>query len=183
MQLYFKDRESWHTWLDKNHRDVQEVWLVFYKKHTGEKCVSYDAAVEEALCFGWIDSIIKRLDEDRYARKFTPRTNTSKWSALNLRRVEDLVASGRMTEAGLAKIDPDIQPEPPVSTRTVEVPAFFKEALAGNRPAREFFNQLAPSYRRNFVSWMSSAKREETRKRRLDEAMSLLKQGKKLGLK
>jgi uncharacterized protein YdeI (YjbR/CyaY-like superfamily) len=183
MQVHFEDRESWRRWLDENHHDAREVWLVFDKKHTGRRCITYDAAVEEALCVGWIDSIIKRLDEEQYMRKFTPRTNTNKWSASNLRRVKDLVASGRMTEVGLAKVPPNVQPETPTSSRTVKVPGFFSEALAGNRPAREFFNGLAPSYRRNFIDWVSSAKREETRKRRLEEALSLLQQGKKLGMK
>ena len=183
MQVHFEDRESWRKWLDENHLGVRKVWLVFDKKHTGRRCITYDAAVEEALCVGWIDSIVKRLDEDRYARKFTPRTNTSKWSESNLRRVEALAASGRMTEAGLAKINPGVQPAPPASSRTVELPGFFKDALAGNGPAREFFDRLAPSYRRNFIAWVSSAKREETRSRRLEEALLLLQQGKKLGMK
>jgi uncharacterized protein YdeI (YjbR/CyaY-like superfamily) len=183
MQVHFEDRESWRTWLNENYRDVREVWLVFDKKHTGRRCVTYNAAVEEALCFGWIDSIIKRIDEDRYARKFTPRTNTSKWSESNLRRVEKLIASGRMTEAGLEKIKPGVRPAPPVSSRSVEVPDFFEEALAGNGTAREFFYRLAPSYRRNYIAWVSSGKREETRKRRVEEALTLLQQGKKLGMK
>ena len=138
---------------------------------------------EEALCVGWIDSLVQRLDEDRYVRKFTPRTNTSQWSESNLRRVEKLVAASRMTEAGLAKMSPGVRPEKPASSRTLEVPGFFAEALAANKPAKKFFDQLAPSYRRNIIAWVGSAKREETRKRRLEEALSLLQQGKMLGMK
>ena len=182
-KLHFEDRESWRAWLEVHHGDVAEVWLVFFKKHTGEPNISYDAAVEEALCFGWIDSLIKRLDDRRYARKFTPRTDTGKWSALNLKRVEELTAAGRMTPAGLSKISPGVEPIVPPSRKTYEIPPFFSEALDCNLPAREFFAELAPSYRRNFVDWVCSAKREETRRRRLAEAISLLEQRKKLGLK
>src|SRR5256712_10808633 len=81
------DRESWRAWLTKNHASEREVWVVFPKKHTGEKCMSYEDSVEEALCHGWIDSIIKRIDDETYARKFTPRTNNENWSEVNKRRV------------------------------------------------------------------------------------------------
>ena len=162
---------------------VKEVWLVFFKKHTGKPNITYDAAVEEALCFGWIDSLIKRLDDDRYARKFTPRTNIRKWSASNIKRVQELIASGRMTEVGLAKFSPDVEPQTSVSDRSSSVPSFFAEALAEHPTARRFFDQLAPSARRDYIHWVSSAKREETRKRRLNEAVSLLAVGKKLGMK
>jgi uncharacterized protein YdeI (YjbR/CyaY-like superfamily) len=183
VELYFEDRDSWRAWLGENHDEVREVWLVFYKKHTGTACISYDAAVEEALCFGWIDSLIRRLDDDRYARKFTPRTDFKKWSASNLERVERLVASGRMTDIGLAKLDPGVRPQARPATQPLEIPPFFAAALAADDAAREFFDQLAPSYRRDFVGWVCSAKREETRRRRLEEALELLRQKKKLGMK
>jgi uncharacterized protein YdeI (YjbR/CyaY-like superfamily) len=182
-QLFFEDRESWRDWLEANHGTEREVWLVFYKKHTGTPCMSYDEAVEEAICFGWIDSILKRLDDARYVRKFTPRVDTRKWSALNLKRAEKLKASGRMTKAGLAKIAEDARPSAPAPAGPPEVPPFFEEALAKNKAAREFFDELAPSYRRHFVGWVSSAKKEETRRRRLKEAISLLERRRKLGLK
>ena len=108
-----KSRKQWREWLAKNHAVTAEVWLVFYKKHTGRPCLSYDEAVEEALCFGWIDSLVKRLGEDRYARKFTPRVDSSKWSAANLERMKRLVESGRMTEIGLAKFDAAAEPASP----------------------------------------------------------------------
>jgi uncharacterized protein YdeI (YjbR/CyaY-like superfamily) len=183
VELHFEARESWRAWLEENHDGSDVVWLVFYKKHTGRTSISYNAAVEEALCFGWIDSLVKRLDEDRFARKFTPRTDPRKWSASNLKRVEKLIASGRMTEAGLAKFNPDPEPQPAQSARTLDPPPFFTDALAKNPAAQAFFEQLAPSYRRNFIGWVCSAKRENTRQRRLAEAISLLSQGKKLGMK
>jgi uncharacterized protein YdeI (YjbR/CyaY-like superfamily) len=183
VQIYLGDRESWREWLQENHGTCREVWLVFFKKHTGKPSISYDAAVEEALCFGWIDSLVKRLDDDRYARKFTPRSDTGTWSAANLKRVQKLVACGRMTDAGLAKIPSQVQAQEPVSSRPLSLPAFFAEALAEHPPAQRFFDQLAPSYRRNIIHWVCSAKREATRKRRLDEALALLAEGKKLGMK
>ena len=183
VQVTFTDRESWRVWLDANGQNQREAWLVFHKKHTGKQGITYEAAVEEALCVGWIDSLVKRLDDDRYARKFTPRTNTGKWSESNLKRFRRLVASGRMTAAGLAKFDPTAQSGAGASNRAPRLPDYFREALAKDGRAREFFDHLAPSYRRNFIAWVGSAKREETRKKRLKEALGLLREGRKLGMK
>ena len=88
--LEVKDRQDWRMWLKEHHDSNSDIWLVFYKQHTGATSISYDAAVEEALCFGWIDSLVRRLDDDRYARKFTPRKAGSKWSTANRRRYADL---------------------------------------------------------------------------------------------
>ncbi len=183
MELHFKDRAPWRSWLEKNHCSVREVWLVFYKKHTGVPNITYEAAVEEALCFGWIDSLIRRLDEDRYTRKFTPRKDTTRWSELNLKRVAKLEAAGRMTAAGLAKVDRSAASVIPPSKRNFEIPPYFQEALAGDDKARRFFDQLAPSYQRDIIGWVGSAKRDETRRRRLAEAMTLLHNKQKLGMK
>jgi uncharacterized protein YdeI (YjbR/CyaY-like superfamily) len=183
MELYFALREDWRAWLEAHHGKEREVWLVFYKKHTGKPSLSYDAAVEEALCFGWIDSLIKRLDDERYARKFTPRKDRRRWSASNLKRIEKLKAEGRMTAAGMAMIPADVEAEPAASKRSLEPPDFFLGALEASPAAAEYFATLAPSYRRNFIHWVASAKREATRQRRLSEAISLLAEGKKLGMK
>src|SRR5947209_19674397 len=103
--LHITNRDDWRAWLVKNHETEKEVWLVYYKKHTGQPRIPYDDAVEEALCFGWIDSIVKRIDGEKFAQKFTPRQDCTRWSALNRRRVRKLIQAGRMTEAGLTKID------------------------------------------------------------------------------
>src|SRR5438105_1352275 len=103
--LYVTSREEWRAWLTKHYQTEAEVWLIYYKKHTGQPRISYHQAVEEALCFGWIDSIVKRIDDDKFAQKFTPRRDGTTWSALNRRRLRQLIREGRMTEAGLAKID------------------------------------------------------------------------------
>ncbi|MFP3944469.1 MAG: YdeI/OmpD-associated family protein [Alphaproteobacteria bacterium] len=96
---------DWRDWLEENYGRCDEIWLVFYKKHTGKAAISYEEAVEEALCFGWIDSVKRRLDDERYAFRFTPRKPSSKWSPSNIRRVEKLIAEGRMTPAGLEPVE------------------------------------------------------------------------------
>jgi uncharacterized protein YdeI (YjbR/CyaY-like superfamily) len=104
-KIHFKNRGDFRHWLEKNHRKSQGIWMIFYKKHTKRDNITYDESVEEAICFGWIDSILKKVDEDKYIRKFTPRTNTKNWSDANKRRATKLIKNGKMNEAGLNKID------------------------------------------------------------------------------
>jgi uncharacterized protein YdeI (YjbR/CyaY-like superfamily) len=182
------DRAGWRAWLKKHHKTDTEVWLIYHKRHTGKPRVSYNDAVEEALCFGWIDSIIRRIDAGRYAQKFTPRRSTSKWSALNKKRAAKLIKEGKMTEAGLAKLTysgsgDDYGRPSRWRTDRPAIPPYLMQELTTNRKAHEYFRTLAPSYRRNYILWISAAKREETRKKRLKEAMRLLSQRRKLGLK
>lgn len=181
------NRRDWRVWLEKNHSAKAEVWLIFYKTHTGRTSISYDAAVEEALCFGWIDSIIRRIDGERFARKFTPRRTNSKWSKLNKQRAERMIKEGRMTEAGLAQIREAKKNgewfTEALPRKELEVPQFMKEALATNQKALQNFNNLAKSYRRQYIGWVMSAKREETRKRRLVEVVDKLERNRKLGMK
>jgi len=186
-QLYFIDRDKWREWLSENHAESAGIWMVFYKKATSKPTIPYDAAVEEALCFGWIDSIIKRIDEEKYVRKFTPRKDKSDWSALNKKRVAEMIKAGRMTEAGLAKIRAAKKNgcwnRDGKTPRSLEMPSEFAEALASNKKARENFEKLAPTYRRHYLGWIAAAKRRETIKRRIDESIALLERGGKLGMK
>jgi uncharacterized protein YdeI (YjbR/CyaY-like superfamily) len=186
--LHVVKRGAWRAWLKANGGKEKEIWLVFYKKHTGQARLAYEDAVEEALCFGWIDSIVKRLDDETYARKFTPRNLGSKWSELNIRRAKKMIAAGLMTAAGLALIDPALLHCRPAKPRAVPygkepIPAFILEALAADAKAAAFFAGLAPSYRRLYVRWVGSAKKEETRGKRLAEMLATLRAGRKLGLK
>ena len=103
-QLHVTDREEWRTWLEKNHDVEQEIWLIYYKKHTGKPRIPYDDAVEEAICYGWIDSTVKRLDDEKYMQKYTPRKAKSIWSELNKTRAGKMIKAGRMTETGLERI-------------------------------------------------------------------------------
>lgn len=184
--LYVQDRAAWRAWLEENHAREREVWLVYYKKHTGRPRIPYEHAVEEALCFGWIDSTARRIDEESYMQKFTPRRDKSNWCESNVLRARRLISEGRMTKAGLDAIaegalDKKFAPKP--KSKEVEVPRFVSDALKKTPKAWENFNALAPSYRREYVNWITQAKREETRERRLAEAARLLSENKKLGMK
>lgn len=177
-------RAAWRAWLAAHHDRETEIWLVYNKRHTGEPRVEYDDAVEEALCFGWIDSIVRTIDADRYCQKFTPRKAKSKWSELNRRRFAKMVAEGKMTAAGLAKSPPeDAKSNEVKPPKDYSVPGYIEAALRENGAAWTNFSNLAPSYRWLYVGWIKAAKREETRRKRLAEAVGLLEQNKKLGLK
>jgi uncharacterized protein YdeI (YjbR/CyaY-like superfamily) len=154
---------------------------VFFKAHTGVKSIPYEEMVREALCFGWIDSLVKRLDDDRFAIKVTPRKTTSKWSDINRKRWAELKAAGQLTPAGLAAAPTSntYAPRPVIPI----LPGYIAKALKTNSSAWKFFQELAPTYRRDFVVWIHIAKRPETRARRIRESITLLAAGKKLGLK
>jgi uncharacterized protein YdeI (YjbR/CyaY-like superfamily) len=145
------------------------------------KSIPYEDTVREALCFGWIDSLVKRLDDDRYVVKVTPRQPTSKWSDINRKRWAELKVAGLLTSAGLAAAPTaySYAPRPVIP----DLPVYIAKALKANFKAWEFFRELAPTYRRHFVVWIHTAKRPETRARRIRESIRLLAAGKKLGLK
>jgi uncharacterized protein YdeI (YjbR/CyaY-like superfamily) len=180
LTLEIRTRHQWRTWLRKHHASSSGVWLVFYKEHTRVNSISYEDSVREALCFGWIDSLIKRLDHDRYARKFTPRKPTSKWSDSNRTRWAELKTSGLLAPAGLSASPTSNRSEPPAFP---DLPTYIANSLKVNPKAWQFFQKLAPSYRRHFVGWIHMAKRPETRDKRIRESIALLAAGKKLGLK
>ena len=174
--------EQWRQWLAKHHESESEVWLVFHKRQTGRPSIAYDDAVGEALCFGWIDSLIKRLDDDRYARKFTPRKPDSRWSTANRKRYAQLKASGRLTPTGLTRAPTDRSYDAPRRSPS-KVPQYIQQALRGQPAAWNYFESLAPSYRRMYIAWIDSAKQQDTKTRRLQEAIGRLAAGKTLGLK
>jgi uncharacterized protein YdeI (YjbR/CyaY-like superfamily) len=186
-ELHFKNRKEWRLWLSRNHSTENGIWMIFYKKATGKPTIDYEEAVEEALCFGWIDSTVKSVDEEKYLRKFTPRNNKSVWSALNKKRIGKVIREGRMTEAGLAKISTAKEngywdkPDRPIPALTISPE--FSEALKQNPRAKENFEKLAPSYRKQYNGWINTAKQPETRQKRIHESISLLEKGEKLGLK
>lgn len=175
------DPAEWRGWLEENHTSSPGIWMVFHKRHTGLESMSYEGAVGEALAFGWVDSLIRRIDEDRYARKFTPRKPTSRWSDINRRRWAELKKAGRLTPAGLAAA-PTAKTYAPKPVIPV-LPGYIARAFKASPPAWRFFSGLAPTDRRQFVVWIHIAKRPETRERRIREAIALLEAGKKLGLR
>ena len=182
------NRSEWRAWLAENHAKVNEAWLVYYKEEVGKRGVDYEASVEEALCFGWVDSIIKKIDESSYARKFTPRKDESKWSVVNKVRAEQLIDMGLMTEWGLAKIESarlsgawDNPVGKPVLS--IEMAPEFSSALQENPHARTQFEKLPMSHKKEYLIWINTAKRPETREKRIRESIQLLTDGKKLGLR
>jgi uncharacterized protein YdeI (YjbR/CyaY-like superfamily) len=179
--LQLASRRQWRTWLARHHRSSPGVWFVRHKSHTGVKSIPYEDLVREALCFGWIDSLVKRLDADRYAIKVTPRRSTSKWSAINRKRWAELKAAGELTPAGVAA-EPTSRtyaPKPVIP----ELPAYIAKAFKANATAWTFFRALPPRERRNYVVWIHVAKKPETRERRIRESTARLAAGKKLGLR
>ena len=182
----FKNREEWRNWLEKNHTSADEIWLIYYKKHTEFKSIQYQDAVEEALCYGWIDSRVKRIDEERYMQKYTPRKDKSNWSKSNKKRVERLIKEGRMTQAGLdaikiAKRNGSWDRLDDIETK-IEIPQDLADALAENPMAEKNFYSFAPSYRKQYLWWLKSAKRSETRKKRISEIIKRCEQGIKPGI-
>lgn len=181
------DRAGWRAWLHKNHRKSDEVWLVLYKKHTGKQSVSYRESVEEALCFGWIDGKKRSIDDERYAYRFTPRKPGSKWSPLNIELATRLQREGRMTKAGLAAFEAreayDEETLKQLAASEVALTPALERAIRKNKRAWKNFNDLAPGYRKRYVRWLLDAKREATRERRLVEAIRLLENNEKLGMK
>jgi uncharacterized protein YdeI (YjbR/CyaY-like superfamily) len=183
-ELEVPGRRAWRRWLAENHASSPGVWLVFHKRHTGVGALEYDESVREALCFGWIDSLVKRLDSDRYARKFTPRKPGSAWSASNRKRWAELQAEGALAPPGLAA-SPEGAPlaERPDVPEVAELPDYIARALGRSRKAWRFFEALPRGERRRVVGWIHAAKKAETRSRRLREAVSLFARGERLGLK
>ena len=186
--VHASSRKQWRRWLARNHDRLNEgVWLVFQKPGSRKPSVSYEEALEEALCFGWIDSIVKRIDDHSYCRKFTPRRAGSAWSPSNQRRVEKILKRGGMTRHGLAEIEAakrsgnwDRDRRPIIGPG---LPTDLAGALRANAAAKQFFRRLAPGYRRQFVAWVVTAKRPETRRDRVRQSLALLASGQKLGLK
>ena len=179
--LDVRTRKHWRQWLAKHHASSPGIWLVRHKQHAGVKSMPYEDLVREALCFGWVDSLIKRLDDDRYAIKVTPRKPTSKWSDINRKRWNQLKSAGLLAAAGLAAAPTgnSYAPRPSIP----ELPAYVAKAFKTNLKAWQHFQALAPTYRRHFVVWIHTAKRPETRERRIRESIELLSAGNKLGLK
>jgi uncharacterized protein YdeI (YjbR/CyaY-like superfamily) len=179
--LDLRTRPDWRRWLAKHHASSVGIWLLRHKQHTSLESMSYEDLVREALCFGWVDSLIKRLDENCYAIKVTPRKATSKWSALNRKRWEALQAAGLLAAAGLAAAPTanTYAPKPSIP----ELPTYIAKAFKTNSDAWRFFQTLSARSRRDFVVWIHTAKRPETREKRIHESIALLSAGKKLGLK
>ena len=181
IELEVRTRAQWRQWLAKHHASSAGIWLVRHKQHSGVDAMPYEDVVCEALCFGWVDSLIKRLDDNRFAIKVTPRKPTSKWSDINRKRWNELKAAGLLAPAGIAAAPTENRYA--ARPRVPQLPAYIAKVIKTNAKAWKFFQQLAPTYRRDFVVWIHTAKRPETREKRIRESIALLAAGKKLGLK
>ena len=177
--------DQWRKWLDEHHDSESEVWLIFHKRHTGVASIAYKDAVDEALCVGWVDSLVKRLDDRRFALKFTPRRADSRWSTTNRQRYAALKARGRLKPPGVerAPTNRGYAPPPPRYEMPSTLPPYIETALRKRPAASRNFKALASPQRRRYLAWIESAKREDTKLRRLKEAMRLLAGGRVLGLK
>ena len=165
--LYVKDRKQWRSWLAKNGECAPEIWLIYPKKHSKKARIPYEDAVEEALCFGWIDGTTRKLDADRYVQRFTPRRKSSRWSAINIRRARKMIAAGKMTTAGRQAFRPERKTE----AHPTELPLELERTFQKRAAAWENFQGFPSFYRRMTVGWVASAKKEETRVKRLGKLM------------
>ncbi len=166
--LHVEDRDKWRAWLEANSERAADVWLLYYKKDTGRPRIAYADAVEEAICFGWIDGKIRKLDQARFAQLFTPRKPKSKWSRTNIERARRMIRQGKMTAAGLKVFDPRNQ-TPALPAR---FPARLEEQFRKQIAAWGNFTRFPPSYQRMTIGWVASAKQEETQLRRLRQLIA-----------
>ena len=173
--VHFRNSREWREWLSENHDKKDGLWLVHYKKRSVVSSVSLDDAVKEAMCFGWIDGKLRSIDEDRYIVRYSPRRSNSVWSIINKDRAEALIASGKMTSAGLAKIDEARQngmwDAAYTNRHRDKMPDDLKAALSKDREARTNFGNFANSYCNMYIGWVNQAKTDATRKRRIAEVV------------
>jgi uncharacterized protein YdeI (YjbR/CyaY-like superfamily) len=186
MELYVTNRKKWRKWLEKNHSTCEEVWLRYYKKPSGKPRIPYADAVEEALCFGWIDGKIKRINEDYYIQRFTPRRPGSRWSKYNIDRIEKLTKAGLMHTAGLKAFKQALdKPELVYDDRRdgiPEVPEDLMTELAKNNIALQNFINFSLSTRRMYIGWLNSARRPETRSNRIEKIVGWAEKNQKPGM-
>lgn len=169
--VFFKSTNELHKWFQKNHSKAPDLWIGFYSVKSGKKGVTYKEAVDEALCFGWIDGIRKNIDEESYANRFSPRKKNSIWSNINSKRIQELIEEGRVHVSGLAAFRGRVEERSGVYSFEQDshklVPAFEKKFKA-NKKAWKFFMSKAPWYQRTSIHWIMSAKQEATRLKRLE---------------
>ncbi|WP_375562923.1 YdeI family protein [Bernardetia sp. OM2101] len=177
---YPQSKQQWREWLVTNHIQKDAVWLIFYKKKTGKPTLTWSDAVDEALCFGWIDSVKKTLDEERYIQYFSKRKPKSTWSKVNKEKVEQLIAKGLMMQTGLDCIKIAKQNgswEILDSVEALLIPKDLEAALQSNENAMDFFMSLSKSVRKTMLYWVISAKRQDTRQKRITQIAELASKG------
>lgn len=185
----FKTRKFWRAWLARNHDRSKGLWLAYYKKSSGRASVTYQEALEEALAFGWIDSTVHKVDEERYAQRYTPRNERSVWSASNKARVARLLAAGLMAPPGLAKVEAakrngswDRLDAIDRIAAGADVPPDLRRALRADEEAWRAFEKRPPSEKKMWAWWVLSAKKAETRARRIAETVKRVRAGRRPGM-
>ncbi|HEY0676654.1 MAG TPA: YdeI/OmpD-associated family protein [Chitinophagaceae bacterium] len=174
--FYAKDRKAWRKWLEKNHSKAEYVWLNIYHKGADTPSVYYEEAVEEALCFGWIDSKPNKKGDDNFYLFFTKRKPKSKWSRINKNRIEKLQAEGKMAPAGLEMVELAKKSGTWTALEKIdrmEIPEDLQKAFAANKTAKKYFDLFPPSTRKQLLEWVENAKRPETRNNRIREIVTL----------
>ena len=182
---FFKTPDHLRRWLERNHASSTELWLGMYKKASGKRSVTYKEALDEALCFGWIDGVRKRLDEESFVQRFTPRRPNSYWSAVNIRRATELADAGRMHAAGLAAFerrDKAKAEKYSFERQNAKLDQTMEKRFRSNPKAWAFFESQPPGYRRLAAHWVTSAKQDETRQRRLEALIKDSASGRRVGL-
>ena len=189
-KIHPKTRKAWRKWLENHYATSPGVWLIYYKRSTGKSRVEYNDAVEEALCFGWIDSTMRPLDEHRFMQRFTPRKPKSGWSGINKKRIEKLTGLGLMTPAGLNKIEEakingtwESLDKVYAPADELQIPPELEKAFLRNKKAKENFKNFPLFARRQFLAWIETAKRSETKKIRIKQTVLMAKANKKPGIK
>lgn len=168
--LFFDDAAEFRSWLEMNHDSASELWMGLHKKHVADRGLKWEQAVREALCFGWIDSQVQRLDDDAVRQRWTPRKPGSTWSNINVRAVEELIAEGRMRPAGIAAFERRSRHRTGIYAYENEHrawPEHYEASLRANATAAAFWDGATSSYRKIAASWVVSAKQEVTRDRRM----------------
>ena len=181
-QLYFKNAKEWRDWLNQNHHSSKGVYLIFYKVSSEFESMRWEEAVKVAICFGWIDSTVRKIDEERRKQVFSPRKDKSVWSKLNKTHIEKLINENQMHESGLAKIEIAKKNGSWMSLDAVEnlvLPLDLEMAFSKNSSAFENYKNFSPSYRKSYLYWLNQAKRAETRNNRITEIINLCTQNKK----
>jgi uncharacterized protein YdeI (YjbR/CyaY-like superfamily) len=180
---FFRTPADFRNWLEKNHATATELWVGFYKKHSGKPSITWPESVDQALCFGWIDGIRKRVDEISYKIRFTPRQRGSIWSAINVKRAEQLLKQEQMRPIGLKAFAARIENKSGIYSyeqRSTELGQPYAKLLKKNKTAWNFFQTQPPSYKKIVGWWIVSAKKEETRMARLAKLISESAKGKRL---
>jgi uncharacterized protein YdeI (YjbR/CyaY-like superfamily) len=179
-RVFFKDSVEWRRWLWKNHDKASEIWILTYKRHTGRPCLSYEDALEEAICYGWIDSRLKRIDDERHMWRFAPRKTNSLWSMSNRRRAEKLIKEGRMASTGMATVEAAKKNgkwyEAYAPSAPPKIPDDLKDGLMRDERAWKNFQALAKSHRHTYIHWVMTAKRKETREKRIQEVVRMARE-------